>query len=94
MNSPLTVRALVILVLDAGPAHGAEIRDRIRERTGCQCQRGEGTGTVEEIFGRIPVNNEHTKAIHHMAHTYRLVIEREFIERDLHFPGAAVSEFG
>ena len=42
MNSPLTVRALVILVLDAGPAHGAEIRDRIRERTAGLVLAGEG----------------------------------------------------
>jgi DNA-binding PadR family transcriptional regulator len=42
MDSPLTVRALVILVLDAGPAHGAEIRDRIRQRTGGLVHPGEG----------------------------------------------------
>ncbi len=42
MNSPITVRALVILILDTGPAHGAEIRDRIRQRTGGLVHPGEG----------------------------------------------------
>lgn len=42
MDSPITIRALVILVLDAGPAHGAELRARIAERTGGLVHPGEG----------------------------------------------------
>lgn len=42
MDSPLTIRALVILVLDAGPGHSAELRARIRERTGGLVHPGEG----------------------------------------------------
>ena len=34
MDSPITIRALVILVLDVGPAYGLELRDRIADRTG------------------------------------------------------------
>lgn len=34
MDSPITVRALVILVLDVGPAYGLELRARIAARTG------------------------------------------------------------
>ena len=42
MDSPITVRALVILVLDVGPAYGLELRARIATRTGGIVTPGEG----------------------------------------------------
>ena len=42
MDSPITIRALVILVLDAGPAYGGELRARIIERTSGAVTPGEG----------------------------------------------------
>ena len=42
MDSPITIRALVILVLDAGPAHGLELRARIAARASGAVTPGEG----------------------------------------------------
>lgn len=65
MDSPLTIRALVILVLDAGPAHGAELRARIIERTGATVTPGEGAihSAIASLARDRLIEEEH--ALHH-----------------------------
>ena len=60
MDSPITVRALVILVLDVGPAYGLELRARIATRTGGIVTPGEGAvHSAIASLGRDGLIEEH-----------------------------------
>lgn len=65
MDSPITIRALVILVLDAGPAYGLELRARIATRTGGIVTPGEGAiHSAIASLGRDGLIEEH-RVEHH-----------------------------
>jgi len=65
MDSPITVRALVILVLDTGPAYGLELRARIAACTGGIVHPGEGAiHSAIASLGRDGLIEEH-RVEHH-----------------------------
>lgn len=65
MDSPITIRALVILVLDVGPAYGLELRARIATRTGGIVTPGEGAvHSAIASLGRDGLIEEH-RVEHH-----------------------------